>query len=118
MRHAEQLQRVETAQDQLAAAHGKLAQIERELAQLVAQQTPMPTAATAATADGAAPPTTTLILNPAAKIFLEGYHRPETVVAALEADDHVRLLSEPVDHASLPLIAPLGAYDGGDRHVG
>ena len=39
------------------------------------------------------------------------------VVAALEADHHVRLLGEQVDDLALALVAPLGAHDHDAGHV-
>src|SRR5688572_8165801 len=39
------------------------------------------------------------------------------VVAALEADDHVRLLRQEVRDLALALVAPLGPDDGGHWHV-
>ncbi len=38
------------------------------------------------------------------------------VVSALEADDHVGVLSEPVDDPAFALVAPLGPDDDGDGH--
>ena len=45
------------------------------------------------------------------------HDRVPGVVAALEADDHVRALGEQVDDLALPLVAPLGANDDDSRHV-
>jgi hypothetical protein len=45
------------------------------------------------------------------------HDRVAGVVAALEADDHVRALGEQVDDLALPLVAPLGANDDDSRHV-
>lgn len=82
-KHAEQLRQVEQAQDQLVAAHQKLADLEVELASLARQQV----ASVLETADLPPQQTTTagvtLILNPAAKHFLDGVHSPEQIVAAL-----------------------------------
>jgi diacylglycerol kinase (ATP) len=69
-RHAVQLRQVEGAQDQLAAAQQKLAAVEVELAALARQRE--------TTKAGVA-----LILNPAAKHFLDGVHSPEQIVEAL-----------------------------------
>ncbi|MBX3010811.1 MAG: YegS/Rv2252/BmrU family lipid kinase [Caldilineaceae bacterium] len=84
-KHAEQLRQVELAQDQLAAAHQQLSAIEVELAALASQQkAAMGTTATPTQAN----PTTagvSLILNPAAKHFLDGIHSPEQIVEALRA---------------------------------
>ncbi|MCB0064041.1 MAG: diacylglycerol kinase family lipid kinase [Caldilineaceae bacterium] len=79
-----QLQAVEAAQEQLAAAHRDLVRIERDLARLVQQQRSLAPADT--TAQPAVPSGTpaTLILNPAAKVFLDGVHTPEEIVALLE----------------------------------
>lgn len=77
-RHAEQLRRVEAAQDQLAQAHAALAATEAALAQLAQQAIP-------AAAQASQPAGVSLILNPASKSFLDGAHSPEAIVAALQA---------------------------------
>ena len=82
--HAEQLCQVEEAQDQLTAAHQKLAAVERDLVALAHNHA----AALAAVHDL---PTdqanetrgVSLILNPAAKSFVTGIHNPEEILAAL-----------------------------------
>ncbi|MEZ4861553.1 MAG: YegS/Rv2252/BmrU family lipid kinase [Caldilineaceae bacterium] len=82
--HSAQLQQVEAAHDQLMAAHAELVRIERELARLAQRQSsavapilpPTPAPETAST---------TLILNPAAKVFLDGLHTPAAIVATLAA---------------------------------
>lgn len=76
--HAEQLRRVEAAQDQLAQAQAALASTEAELVRLAQQ---------AAAAADSTPQTSgvSLILNPASKSFLDGAHSPEAIVAALHA---------------------------------
>jgi hypothetical protein len=38
------------------------------------------------------------------------------VMAALEADDHIRLLAQPIDNLAFSLVAPLGADDHDIRH--
>lgn len=76
-KHAEQLRQVEQAQDQLATVHQKLAAIEAELAILARQQVAAAHQQATTTAG------VTLILNPAAKHFLDGIHSPEQIVAAL-----------------------------------
>lgn len=76
-KHAEQLRQVEQAQDQLATVHQKLAAIEAELAILARQQVAAAHQQATTTAG------VTLILNPAAKYFLDGIHSPEQIVAAL-----------------------------------
>lgn len=76
-KHAEQLRQVEQAQDQLATAHQKLAAIEAELATFARQQVAAAHQQATTTAG------VTLILNPAAKHFLDGIHSPEQIVAAL-----------------------------------
>ncbi len=73
--HRLQLQRVEAAQDQLAAAHRELAQIEADLARLAQSQVSNRPAAAALP----------VIINPAAKAFLTGLHTPDEIIAALEA---------------------------------
>jgi hypothetical protein len=45
------------------------------------------------------------------------HDRVAGVVAALEANDHVRPFREQVDDLALPLVAPLGANDDDSRHV-
>jgi YegS/Rv2252/BmrU family lipid kinase len=76
--HAEQLRRVEAAQDQLAQAQAALSAIEAEMVHLT-QQAVIATAHTSQTA------AISLILNPASKSFLDGAHQPEEIVAALQA---------------------------------
>jgi len=44
-------------------------------------------------------------------------HGVARVVAALVADDEIRLLREEVRDLALALVAPLGSDDGGHRHV-
>jgi len=40
-----------------------------------------------------------------------------SIVAALEADDHIRLLRQEVRDLALAFVAPLGPDDGGHWHV-
>lgn len=77
-RHAEQLRRVEAAQDQLAQAQADLVSTEAELVRLTQQAVAEadPTHQTSGVA---------LILNPASKSLLDGAHSPEAIVAALHA---------------------------------
>lgn len=85
-RHTEHLRQLEEAQDQLAAAHQKLAALEKELVGLAQSQS-----ASLAPANALAPhqasetSRVSLILNPAAKSFVTGVHGPEEVLAALRA---------------------------------
>lgn len=54
------------------------------------------------------------------KMQLEGavivHHGVAGVVPALKADDHVGALGQVVDDATFAFIAPLGAYNRGNRH--
>lgn len=85
-RYSEQLCQVEQAQDQLAAAHQKLAALEVELAQLAQLQVAASsTPPDPATQHQRATPGVSLILNPAAKHFLDGIYRPEQIIEALRA---------------------------------
>lgn len=84
-KHAEQLQRTQALQEQLSAAQKVLGAIEAELVNLAQQQI----AALSPNGDSQSADETshnaTLILNPAAKTFLNGGSTPEQVVAALVA---------------------------------
>lgn len=75
---AEQLRRVEAAQDQLAQAQAALVSTEVELVHLTQQ-------AVAEADPTHQTPGVSLILNPAAKSLLDGAHSPEEIVAALHA---------------------------------
>jgi len=84
--HAEQLRQLEEAQDQLTAAHQKLAAVEKDLVTLAHNHA----AALAAVSDlpthqSTATNGVSLILNPAAKSFVAGAHSPEEILAALHA---------------------------------
>ncbi len=90
--YRQQLETVEAAQDNLVAAHEKLLRLEEELARLVPRQSPaapddLPnvTPLPAATRVTSFAPSPILILNPAAKCFLDGLHTPAEIVAVLEA---------------------------------
>ncbi len=90
--HRQQLGAVEALQDDLLAAHQKLLQIELDLARLAQRQSPTVTTVLSTTVPSAEavrlPPSTLaplLILNPAAKCFLDGLHTPDEIVATLEA---------------------------------
>jgi hypothetical protein len=82
--HVEQLGRVEAAQAQLTQAHTALAAIEASLVQLTQQSVALMTSASS-TRQASQTPGVSLLLNPASKSFLDGTHRPEEIVAALQA---------------------------------
>ena len=82
--HVEQLGRVEAAQAQLAQAHTALAAIEASLVQLTQQSVALMTSAPS-TRQANQTPGVSLLLNPASKSFLDGVHRPDEIVAALQA---------------------------------
>ncbi|MEZ4615422.1 MAG: diacylglycerol kinase family protein [Caldilineaceae bacterium] len=84
-RHRRQLQAVEAVQTQLAAAHAELAVIEHELANLAHLQPEISAPNTLSPQTRDSGRAVTLILNPAAKVFLDGRHSPEELVTALEA---------------------------------
>lgn len=82
--HAEQLRRLEEAQDQLAAAHQKLAAIEKEMVALAhTHAATLATVPDLPTHQANATSGVSLILNPAAKSFVAGTHSPEAILAAL-----------------------------------
>lgn len=84
-RHAEQLRQVEQAQDQLTAAQQKLAATEVELANFVRQPVLPSLVSASAQPQPGITQGVSLILNPAAKHFLDGVHSPEQIVDALHA---------------------------------
>lgn len=97
-RHRAQLQVVQQVQEQLVTTHAELAQIEHELASRVHVQYPLSVQGQAVPpaniSDADVPAETrrhsdmgqavTLILNPAARVFLTGIHTPDEVLAALK----------------------------------